>query len=74
MGDKLNSRIPELLKDSEARRMFIAGCMMKGMSEYTARKIANGNTDAQASNLAIAASVLQKDFGDLFFVNGGKEQ
>lgn len=74
MGNKLRSRIPDLLKEPDDRRLFIAGCMLKGMSEYTARKIANGNTDAQASNLAIAASVLDKPFGELFYMNGGQEQ
>jgi len=74
MGEKLASRIPDLLEDPKSRREFIARCMLRGMSENTARKIALGKTSVQVSSLTLAASVLNKDFGELFYMNGDHEQ
>jgi VIT1/CCC1 family predicted Fe2+/Mn2+ transporter len=59
MGQKLVSHVPELLNrlgmDSKT---FKAKCMLAGMSEDTARRLINGETQITPKNLAIAASVL----------------
>ena len=66
MGEKLVSRVPDLLKTPKERRDFIAHCMLRGMSNFTARRIANGETNVQASKLVVVANVLNMNLGDLF--------
>lgn len=56
---KLVSHVPELLaRKGWTSKEFVAHCMLAGMSQSTAYRLANGDTNIQPATLQIAASVL----------------
>ena len=68
--DKLTSHVPDLLAEKgwDAKR-FIGMCIMEGLSEYTARRIAEGETRMTTETLAKIAMVLDAEIGDILVLN-----
>jgi len=60
MTDKLVSRIPALLaRKGWDLNTFKARCMLAGLSDFTATKLANGETNVTTATLAVVARVLE---------------
>jgi DNA-binding Xre family transcriptional regulator len=68
--DKLHSRVPDLLTEKEwDMKRFIGLCIMEGLSEYTARRIAEGETRMTTETLVKVAIVLDAEIGDILILN-----
>lgn len=65
----IRSKIPDLLSEKNmSRKQFAAYCMLKGISQTTGYKMADGATDISIPSLAAAASILKVDMGSLMVI------
>ena len=71
---KLVSHIPELLaKKGWSAKDFVAHCMLAGMGQSTAYRLANGETNIQPATLQLAASVLGvSSITEIIDIEGGQ--
>lgn len=62
MGNELVSHIPELLaKKKWSVKKFKAHCMLEGLSDFTAMRLANGDTNVNTETLLKVKTVLGVD-------------
>jgi DNA-binding Xre family transcriptional regulator len=63
---KTISRIPEMLvKKGWDTKTFVANCMLAGMSQQTAYRLAGGDMNVRLSSLEVAAQVLGTSIGEI---------
>jgi hypothetical protein len=71
MGERLVSHVPRLIEERGwTKKEFTAYCMLAGLSDFTAKRLADGETDFNTSTLLVAARVLEKDISQLLRSNG----
>jgi hypothetical protein len=65
-GVEYKSKIPGLIEEKGFTiKQFVAYCMLAGISQTTAYKMATGATDVSIPSLAAAAVVLKTTIGNL---------
>lgn len=72
----LRNNVPELLsKLGWDTRTFAAYCMLRGIGQDTAYRLARGNTNFTIQTLAVVADVLGvKSIGDIIDIDPGEKE
>jgi len=70
MGQQIISHVPELLaKKGWSSKTFVANCMLAGMGQGTAYRIASGDTNIKVETLRVVASVLGVSIGEIIEIS-----